>query len=88
MSKQRDKLVELGFEDAMVFDGPDFDSAIIGTTQDGRVVYCYDLMLKKLVVEDFYTEEEAAEFIDFNTIRTIPYMGEKAPVVIFNISEF
>jgi hypothetical protein len=88
MSKQRDKLVELGFEDAMVFDEPEFDSAIIGTTHDGRAVYSYELMLKKLVVEDFYTEEEAAEFIDYNTIRTIAYMGETAPVIVMNLLEF
>lgn len=29
------------------------------------------------------TEEEAVEFIDYNTFRAMPYMGEKAPIVVF-----
>ena len=30
-----------------------------------------------------WTEEDAVEWIDFNTLRTVPYMGEKAPIIVF-----
>ena len=33
-------------------------------------------------IED-YAEEEAVEFIDYNTLRAIPYMGDKAPIVVY-----
>jgi hypothetical protein len=88
MSRQREKLVELGMEDAILFTSPDFDSAIIGTTTDGRVVYSYDLMVDKLVREDGIDEEEAIEFIDYNTIRSLQYIDGKYPVVVQNQFEF
>lgn len=28
------------------------------------------------------TEEEAIDFIDYNTIRSLPYFGEKAPIIM------
>lgn len=33
------------------------------------------------------TDEEAIEWIDYNTIRAIPYMGEKAPIVMYSLPE-
>lgn len=77
-------LDEIGCGDAMVFVNPDFDDAIIGTTDDGRAVYSYSRMVECLVRDDGMTEDEAAEFIDYNTLRAIPYMGEKAPVIVMS----
>lgn len=88
MSDQREKLIELGLEDAIVFDNPQFDSAIVGTTQDGRVVYDFDIMVRQLMEDDGSSYEDAVDFIETNTIRTIPYMGDKAPVIMFNTLEF
>ena len=31
------------------------------------------------------SDEEAIEFIDYNTLRSIPYYGEKAPVVFYPV---
>lgn len=36
-----------------------------------------------LVENDNMTQEDAVEWIDYNVLRTIPYMGEKAPVVVY-----
>lgn len=41
-------------------------------------------MVECLVKADGMTEEEAMEFIDYNTIRAIPYAGELAPIVLMN----
>ena len=39
-TNKRDLLVELGFEDLIVFDNPDYDSAIIGFDANyNRVIY-------------------------------------------------
>lgn len=48
MSK-RDLLVELGYEDSIVFENPDYDNAIIGTDDNSRVVYDYDKMVECLM---------------------------------------
>lgn len=78
----REKL-ELYGDNLIVFENPDYDSAIIGVTHDDRVVYDYDKMIVSLMDTDGMSAEEAAEFIDYNTIRAIPYAGEGAPVVIY-----
>lgn len=78
----RDVLCEMGCESAVVFDNPDYDAAIIGYTVDGRAVYDYDLMLRVLEIRDEMAEDEALDWLDYNTIRALPYAGEFAPVVM------
>jgi hypothetical protein len=36
-----------------------------------------------LASDDGISTEEAADFIDYNTIRSLPYAGEKAPLVVY-----
>ena len=79
----RDMVDEYGHEETLVFDNPDFDEAIIGVTHDGRAVYDYDEMVYCLMEDDKISEEEAIDFIEYNTIRSLPYAGEYAPVIMF-----
>ena len=72
-------------EDALKFESPSFDSAIIGVDYFGRLIYDYNEMVIDLMETENMTEDEAVEFIDYNTLRTIPYMGEKAPIVMYKI---
>lgn len=78
----RDLICELGHDQAIVFDNPDYDNAIIGITTDGKVVYDYSKMIESLMEQDKMTYLEAVEFIDYNTIRAIPYAGEYAPIIM------
>ena len=66
--------------DAVVFDNHAYDNSIIGTTFDGRAIYDFDKMVKELMQDEGWSEEEAIEWIEFNTIRALPYGGEKAPL--------
>ena len=81
----KDYLCELGHEDAVVLESPDYLSAVAGVSEDGRVIYSYPQMLEHLVLNDGMTYEEAAEFIDYNTIGALPCMGEKAPIILNEI---
>lgn len=83
----RELLCDLGYENLIVFSDPDYDAAIIGVSHDNRVIYAYDTMVACLMDEDGMTSEEAAEFIDYNTIRAIPYAGAGAPIIMYNIKE-
>ena len=85
--RKRDILCELGYEESVVFENPDYDEAIVGTDSDGRVVYDMDLMVGCLIDEGM-TEEEAIEFIEYNTIRALPYIGENAPIILMNAEHF
>ena len=73
---------ELLDDDALVFDNPAYDNSIIGQTFDGRAIYDVEAMAEELAADDEMTIEEAMDFIDYNTIRSLPYAGEKAPVVV------
>lgn len=84
----REALSEMGYDEAVVFNNPDFDEAIIGATDDSRAVYDYDAMVKCLAEKDGITELEAAEFIDYNTIRAIPYAGEHAPIIVYSLQPY
>lgn len=81
----RELLSNEGYENAIVFENPCYDDAIIGMSTDGKVVYDYDKMIEHLVVSDCMSAEEAADFISYNTIRTLPYIGPDAPIIMFDI---
>lgn len=65
--------------EAISWDG--FDSAIIGTTQMGRLVYDINKMVNILVERDEMSPDEAFEYIDFNILNA--YVGEMTPVHIY-----
>lgn len=72
------------YEDVMIFSNPDYASAFIGISEDNRAVYDYDKMVEHLMDRDGMTEIEAIEFIEYNTIRSLPYF-ENAPIIIHNL---
>ena len=65
----------------------DYDAAIVGVSSDDRVIYDYDEMIACLMIEDDMTMEEAMDFIDYNTLRAIPYAGENAPIVMYKFNQ-
>jgi hypothetical protein len=83
------RLLELGLisEECQVFVDPSYDYAIVGASQDGRVIYDYNLMVMCLMNDDHMSEEDAMEFIDYNTIRTIPYMSTP-PVILYPLDRY
>ena len=74
-------------EDAIVFDNMSYDGSIVGVTTEGRVVYSYDKMVEELMQDEEWSYEDAAEWIDYNTIRALPYMGENGPIIMYNIQQ-
>lgn len=80
-------LLDNGLEGAVYFTNYDYASAIVGYSDDGRMIYDYDLMIESLMTEDDFTYEDAAEWIDYNTIRALPYMGEWAPIIMHKFME-
>lgn len=83
----REMICEMGYPEAVLFDGPDFDEAIVGVSEEeeGRVIYDYDKMVETLMEKDGISRIEAIEFIDYNTIRAIPYVGSNAPIILHKL---
>jgi hypothetical protein len=72
-------------EDAIVFDNMSYDGSIIGVTTDGRVVYDFDKMVYELMQDEEWDYEDAVEWIEYNTIRALPYAGENGPIIMYPI---
>ena len=86
---RRDLLNELGLEESIVFESPDYDAAIIGYDENsGRIVYDIEKMAECLMDEDDMTYEDAIDFISYNTLRALPYAGENGPIVLRSIEDY
>lgn len=85
LQELKQALVEQGFEESVVLVDPDFCSAVVGISQDGRVVYSFEKMVQYLMLNDNMSHDEAVNYIEYNTIRAIPYMGAISPIVINSI---
>ena len=76
---------------ALMFRDPDFYTAIIGyyfNEMDLPVfAYKYDDMIECLATEYVDSDDpyiDAVEWIDYNTLRTLPYMDAKGrPIIIY-----
>ena len=75
---------DYGYENIIIFSNPDYASAFVGISEDNRAVYDYDKMIKFLMNEHGMSDIEAVEFIDYNTIRSLPYF-ENVPIIIYNL---
>lgn len=80
-----ERLEDAGFEDVLLFSNPSYDDALIGVTTDNRAVYDYNSMVDWLIEQDDMSYDEAVEWIDYNTLRALPYYGEAAPIVIYGV---
>ena len=89
-------------EEQAIFIGTDdewdlYKKAIVGVTEDKcHIVYSYQKLVETLAdsyMEEDYEEErdyvtEATEMLDFNTLRSIPYLPkEYRPIIIYEVEE-
>lgn len=55
----------------------------ITLSQEPRLVYDYDKMVEEFAKENHTSEDDACDFICYNTLRSLDYMNSKeAPIVI------
>ena len=72
------------YPDAVIFDNPNFDNSIVGITEDGNLVYSLRKMVIELSEEDHISYDDAYEFIDYNTLRVLPYITEGIKPIIYS----
>jgi hypothetical protein len=66
----------------LILDNASYDNSIVGITFDNRLIYSFDKMIEEYMQENNCEDIEAVEWIEYNTIRALPYMGEKAPIIM------
>lgn len=81
----RERVEEAGYEDVLLFSNYSYDSALIGVSEDNRAVYDYAKMVEWLMETENFSLADAVEWIEYNTIRALPYAGDAAPIIIYSI---
>ena len=77
-----ERLLEYGYEDVKYLVNESYDDALIGVSEDGRAIYDYEKMVKWLMDKYNWSDEEAVDWVEYNTIRAIPYFGDGAPIIM------
>ena len=75
-----------GHEETLFFEHPSFVKAITGITDSDQLIYDYNLMISAAMEEEMWDVDEAIEWIEFNTLRSIPYMGQYRPIISMPIN--
>jgi hypothetical protein len=86
----KNELINMGFENSILFENPSYEDAIIGISDEGRVCYSYSKMIESLANES--DDEDAAidaeDFISYNTLRALEYMPKDIrPIVVNDLEE-
>lgn len=69
-------------EEVLILDNHAYDKSVVGITEDGRLVYDFNKMVEEFMEDEHCDEIEAIEWLEYNTLRALPYMGERAPIII------
>lgn len=77
-------LESIGYEDVIVFDDYGIKT-LIGVDSENRAVYDYDKMVEWMMDVGDCDYEDAVNCIEYNTIRSLPYIGDKAPIVVYSV---
>ena len=80
-----EKLSQFGYDDVVIFENFSYDDAFIGVTSDNRAVYDFDKMVDWLCEKEQFTREDAIEWIEYNTVRALPYAGSSAPIIMYRL---
>lgn len=79
-----ERLLDAGFEDVVYFTNYSYDDALIGVSDDNRAIYDFNKMVEWLMNKEGFEELEAIEFIEFNTLRALPYVSN-SPIIMYPI---
>lgn len=79
-----ERLIEAEYEDVVIFRNPSYDDALIGVSDDNRAIYDFEKMVEWLYHNEGMELDEAVEFIEFNTLRAIPYT-DGAPIIMYSV---
>lgn len=83
-----DILVDAGFDNVLLLSNYSYDKAIVGVTTNNQAVYSFKKMVQWLMETEKFTQEEAIEWIEYNTIRSLPHYSPEAPIIMYDLEEY
>lgn len=81
-----ERLLDAGYDGIKFLVNESYDDALIGVSEDGRAIYDFDKMVDWLIEKYGWSDIESIEWIEFNTLRALPYMGSDAPIIMYPIN--
>lgn len=81
----RENCPEEELDGIIILEGDEFADGAIGISLDDRVVYSYEKLVEALTKHwNLEDDTEAIEWIEYNTIRALPYMEAdgKSPIIL------
>lgn len=70
----------------IILEGDEFADGVVGITADNCLVYSYEKLVESLS-KVYGSEEDAIEWLEYNTFRSLPYMAShgNVPLIIYEI---
>lgn len=71
----------------VILEGDEFADGFIGLSVDDSAVYSYEKLVTSLSTQnEGWDETDAIEWLEYNTLRSLPYIKEgNAPIIIHEI---
>lgn len=79
-------LVDQGYNDSILLESPSYRNAVVGVSEEGRVIYSARIILQDMIIDEGMEHEEAVDHFSYNLLRSLPYMGEMAPIIQYDIT--
>jgi transcriptional regulator with XRE-family HTH domain len=79
-------LLKQGYENSIVLECPSYRNAVVGVSEEGRVIYSARIILQDMMIDEGMEYEDAVDHFSYNLLRSLPYMGEMAPIIQYDIS--
>ena len=83
----RQDLCDKGYEDVIVFENEYYDGFIVGVTTNNEAVYSKSKMIRWYMEKNHCPEEEALEWIEYNTEGSLGFEGSPIILEIDDFSE-
>ena len=81
----RERIAEIN-PDAVLFEEEYYDAAILGLDNEDRVVYDLNKMITAYMAANNADYIDAVEWIEYNTLRSLPYIEASARPVVLTLS--
>lgn len=83
----REQVGEDEADNIIVLEGDEFADGCIGISEDNRLVYSFEKLVESLSKQEGITETDAIEWLEYNTIRSLPYMSSygNIPIIMHDL---
>ena len=78
-------LEDQGYEESIVFESPSYRNAVLGISEDGRVIYSERIIIEDMMIDEGMDLESALDYFSYNLLRSLPYMGKMAPIILHDV---